>query len=256
MCATQFKATGGCQTIASGGDVTSSVPPGCSNCTNAVAALCRLGKGAESDDSAGPLLRIRATSSFLNLFDVASLPLPRLKHTPNFAHMNLAENSVGLVYEIQHGLQEHAQSVTTDSHADLLHADSRLVRGFVDNSERNREKYSLLNSVHYNEFKHLDFVVDIKNLIPRTEVNVFCAAELQNGFMVDLTTVKENKMTVITECCRLIIVTNSPSSVFADVQRYQNSPKSTYVFSYTFEGVPGTYTTQRFTKLGRVNNSS
>lgn len=80
--------------------------------------------------------------------------------------------------------------------------------------------------------------VTITGLTPQTEVDIYCHIVTAQGFGSTLEDVLATRISAETSCCKTVTVVNSPSSVFGDLSKYQNSPESNYVFRFRLSHAP------------------
>ena len=88
--------------------------------------------------------------------------------------------------------------------------------------------------------KSHNVTLTLDGLIPRVQYEVWCLAEDASGNSPSLTTVSPYMRKVFTLCCRSIVFTNAPSSVYGDSFLYDGVLNSMlYVFSYSIGLSPG-----------------
>jgi hypothetical protein len=93
------------------------------------------------------------------------------------------------------------------------------------------------NNTNYQHYS-LHTVVTPNKLIPGDYYDVYCFAEDAVANPASLAMVKATKVTVLTQCCKPIFWTNSPSYIYADESKYSSSAASSYTFTYSLIEAP------------------
>ena len=78
----------------------------------------------------------------------------------------------------------------------------------------------------------------IKGLDAIQAYSIFCYAETSSGEGQALPAVIKTRVTANTTCCKSIVFTNAPTSVYSNVSTYGQSSRSLFVFTYTLSSAP------------------
>ena len=80
--------------------------------------------------------------------------------------------------------------------------------------------------------------VEIGSLVAFSKYTVYCYVSDTLSGSYNISDIRRTKLEFETSCCKTLSIVNSPSSIYADVTHYSESPSSTYQFLFSISAAP------------------